>query len=58
MSSVQVVEMSSAVNNSPIQDYTHPDDHISQTYDMTPGFKPVIKTVKTICLHEHMILYV
>ena len=22
------------------QDYTHPDDHIPPTYEMTPGFKP------------------
>jgi len=22
------------------QDYTHPDDHTSPPYDMTPGFKP------------------
>ena len=28
--------------NSPSQDYTHPDDHTSPTYDMTPGFKPLI----------------
>ena len=28
------------VNSSPIQDYDHPDDHASSTYEMTPGFKP------------------
>ena len=27
--------------NSPSQDYAHPDDHTSPTYDMTPGFKPL-----------------
>jgi len=27
-------------NNSPIQDYVHPDDHTLSTYEMTPGFKP------------------
>ena len=27
-------------NNSPIQDYVHPDDHTQPTYEMTPGFKP------------------
>ena len=32
--------MSLAVNNSPIQDYVHPDDHTQRTYEMTPGFKP------------------
>ena len=26
-------------NNSPIQDYTHKDDHNPPTYEMTPGFK-------------------
>ena len=37
----QVVEMSVTVNNnSPIQDYTHLDDHISPTYEMTPAFRP------------------
>ena len=38
-----VVSLTSAtVNNSPlIQDYTHPDDDIPHTYDMTPGFKPL-----------------
>ena len=28
------------VNNSPIQDYVHPDDHAPPTYEMIPGFKP------------------
>ena len=26
-------------NNSPIQDYVHPDDQ-TQPFEMTPGFKP------------------
>ena len=26
-------------NNSPIQDYVHPDDHNQPTFKMTPGFK-------------------
>ena len=34
----QVVEMSVAVNNnSPIQDYVHPDDQIQPTFEMTPA---------------------
>ena len=38
MTTAQVVETSVTVNNnSPIQDYVHPDD---QTFEMTPGFKP------------------
>ena len=41
MTSTQVVKMSVTVNNnSPIQDYIHPDDHTQPTYGMTPGFKP------------------
>ena len=34
--------VTTAVNvttNSPSQDYTHPDDHTSLTYDITPVFK-------------------
>ena len=26
-------------NNSPIQDYVHPDDQTQPTFEMTPGFK-------------------
>ena len=41
MTTAQVVETSVTVNNnSPIQDYVHPDDHTQPTYEMTPGFKP------------------
>ena len=42
MSAAQVVEMSVTitVNNSPIQEYVHPDDHAPPTYEMTLGFKP------------------
>ena len=42
MSTAQVVEMSVTitVNNSPIQEYDHPDDHAPPTDEMTPGFKP------------------
>ena len=28
------------VNNSPIQDYVHPDDQTQPTFQMTPEFKP------------------
>ena len=38
MTTAQVVETSLAVNNnSPIQDYIHPDDHTQHTYEITPG---------------------
>ena len=41
MTTAHVVETSVTVNNnSPIQDYVHPDDHTKPIYEMTPGFKP------------------
>ena len=49
MTTAQVVGTSVTVNNnSPIQDYVHPDDHKTQpSFEMTPGFKPF--TVKNVC---------
>ena len=40
MTATQVVEMSADVNISPTQDYSHLDDHIPSTLEMTPEFKP------------------
>ena len=40
MTAAQVVKTSVTVNNSPIHDYVHLDDHTQPTYEMTPGFKP------------------
>ena len=34
MTSAQVVKMSVTVNNSPIQENTHSDNHIQSTYDI------------------------
>ena len=49
MTTAQVVETSVAVNNnSPIQDYVHPDDQTQPTFEVTPGFKPF--TVDKLCL--------
>ena len=40
MTSAQVVETSVTVtDNSPFQDYPHPDDHTTRS-TVTPGFKP------------------
>ena len=39
MITAQVVGTSVNVNNSPIQDYVHPDDQTQPTFEMTPGFK-------------------
>ena len=48
MTTAQVVETSVTVNNnSPIQDYIHPDDETQPTFEMTPGFKPF--TVSQCC---------
>ena len=43
MTTAQIVETSVTVNNnnnSPIQDYVHPDDQTQSAFEMTPGFKP------------------
>ena len=40
MTTAQVVETSVTVNNnSPIQDYVHPDDQTQPTFEMSLGFK-------------------
>ena len=45
MTTAQIVEMSVTVNNnSPIQDYVHPDDQTQPTFEMTPGFKPFTRS--------------
>ena len=41
ITTAQVVEKSVTINNnSPIQDYVHPDNQTQLTFEMTPGFKP------------------
>ena len=41
MTTAQVVETSvTANNNSPIQDYVHPDDQTQTTFEMTPELTP------------------
>ena len=35
-----VVDSDTVNNNSPIQDYVHPNDQTQPTFEMTPGFKP------------------
>ena len=40
MTTAQVVQTSvTVINNSPIQDYIHSDDHAQPTYEMTHGLK-------------------
>ena len=42
MTTARAVETSVTVNNdSPIQDYAHPDDQTQPTFEMAPGFKPI-----------------
>ena len=46
MTTAQVVETSVTINNnSPIQDYVHPDDQTQPTFEMTPGFKPFTEII-------------
>ena len=50
MTTAKVVEtLVTDNNNSPVQDYVHPDDHTSPTYEIPPGMKPftVITTLLT-----------
>ena len=50
MTTAQVVETSVTVNNnSPIQDYVHPEDQTQPTFEKTPGFKP-FTTLKSLFL--------
>ena len=49
MTTAQIVKTLVTVNNnSPIQDYVHPDDHTQTTYEMTPGFKPFTLTFLSV----------
>ena len=52
MTTAQVVETSVTVNNSPIQDYVHPDDHTQPTYEMTPGFQTFHSFTLNIVNHK------
>ena len=45
MTTAEVVETSVTVNNSPIQDYVHPDDQTQPTFEMTPGFKSATESL-------------
>ena len=54
MTTAQVVKTSVTVNNnSPIQDYVHPDDQTQPNFEMTPGFKPftVLVVIKLLTLN-------
>ena len=58
MTTAQVVEMSVTVNNnSPIQDYVHPDDQTQPTFEMTPGsnLSPIIYKIMNI--YQHLIVW-
>ena len=56
MTTAQVVETSVTVNNSPIQDYVHPDDQTQPTFEMTPGFKPFTVIFFVLCQFTWLIL--
>ena len=56
MTTAQVVEKSVTVNNnSPIQDYVHPDDQ-TQPFEMIPGFKPFTVMLLLIGVSNCLIL--
>ena len=43
-------------NNSPIQDYVHPNDQTQPTFEMTPGFKP-FTVIYIYCLCFNMVSF-
>ena len=57
MTTTQVVETSVTVNNnSPFQDYVHPDDQTQPTFEMTPGFKPFTIFIRCLGFAFHALL--
>ena len=48
ITTTQLVQTSVTVNNSPIQDYFHPDNHAQPTYEMTPGLKNLPKCCNSL----------
>ena len=52
MTIARVIETSVTVNNSPIHDYVHPDNHITRTYDLNPALKALTSWK---CSLEHII---
>ena len=54
MTTAQVVEtLVTANNNSPIQDYVHPDDQTQPTFKMTAGFKPFTEIFYVCIPRDH-----
>ena len=47
----QVSETSVTVNSSPIQDYTHMNDHAGHSYDMAPRLKSPFTISKSLPLY-------
>ena len=59
MTTAQVVETSVTVNNnSPIQDYVHPDDRNQPTFEMTPGLKPFTLLYMSINPPKDMLFFI
>ena len=58
MTTAQVVETSVTVNNnSPIQDYVHPNDQTQPTFEMTPGFQTFHQSYNAEREKTHTFLY-
>ena len=60
MTTAQVVETSVTINNSPIQDYVHPDDHAQPTSEMTHGLKHfiILKMIIIIIIIIYIIIII
>ena len=61
VTTTQVVKTSVTVhNNSPIQDYVHPDDHAQPTYEMTHGLKHfiILKMIIIIIIIIYIIIII
>ena len=55
MTTAQVVETSVTVNNSPIQDYVHPDDQTQPTSEVISGFKPFTVLEMITCVSQNQL---
>ena len=59
MTTAQVIEMSGTVNNSPIQDYVHPQDRAPPTYEWLQECSNIslFMGILTSTLYQGMALY-
>ena len=48
ITTTQLVETSVTVNNGPIQDYVHPENHAQPPYELTPRLKNLPKCCNSL----------